>query len=80
MQTPLYTRTACAWQALARPDRLEPRTRSLLLLANGRRTVRELSRLLDEDADPLAQRLADQGFLADGGAIVLQTQPDDEPA
>lgn len=80
MQTPLYTRTACAWQALARPDRLDPRAHTLLLLANGRRTLRELSRLIDEDAHPLARRLADQGYLAEDSGSGRPALPDDEAA
>lgn len=79
MDTRLFTKTPLAWQALARPDGLHRRAHTLLLLANGRRTMRELSRLLDEDAGELAGELAEQGFLHDTRAVVLTT-PDDEPA
>jgi len=79
METPLYTRTHQAWQALARPDGLDRRAHTLLLLANGRRSLRELSRLLDEDIHPLALSLASQGYLQDTRAVAL-TEPDDEAA
>ncbi len=79
METPLYTRTPQAWQALAHPDSIDRRAHTLLLLANGRRSLRELSRLLDEDVSEPADRLAAQGYLQDTRAVVL-TEPDDEPA
>jgi hypothetical protein len=78
METPLYTRTPQAWQALARPDAMDRRAHTLLLLANGRRTLRELSRLLDEDVSGTAVRLAAQGYLQDTRAVAL-TEPDEEP-
>lgn len=67
METPLYNRTPQAWQALARPEGpgLGRRAHTLLLLANGRRTLRELSRLLDEDVSELARHLCTQGYLHD---------------
>lgn len=79
METPLYNRTPQGWQALARPDHLGRRAHTLLLLANGRRTLRELSRLLDEDVSEPAQRLAAQGLLQDASAVLL-AEPEDEPA
>lgn len=79
METPLYTRTTMAWQALARPDALDRRAHTLLLLANGRRSLRELSRLLDEDVSARAWQLATQGYLLDTRAAAL-AEPDDEAA
>lgn len=78
MESPLYTRTTQAWQNLARPNGLDRRAHTLLLLANGRRTLRELSRLLDEDVSDLATQLARQGYLQDTRALVL-TEPEDDP-
>lgn len=83
METPLYNRTLHAWQALARPDGLglDRRAHTLLLLANGRRTLRELSRLLDEDVSEAAMRLAAQGYLQDvRAAAVPEAEPEDEAA
>jgi hypothetical protein len=79
METPMYARTPQAWQALARPDSLGRRAHTLLLLANGRRSLRELSRLLDEDVLETTAQLASQGYLQDTRAVAL-TEPDDEPA
>ncbi|MBX3609813.1 MAG: hypothetical protein KF871_07930 [Hydrogenophaga sp.] len=79
METPLYTRTSQAWQNLAKPDALDRKAHTLLLLANGRRTLRELSRLLDEDISELAARLADLGYLQDTQALAL-TEPEDDLA
>lgn len=83
METPLYNRTPSAWQALARPDGLglDRRAHTLLLLANGRRTLRELSRLLDEDASEPAHRLAALGYLQDTrAAAVAEPEHEDEAA
>ena len=81
METPLYNRTLHAWQALARPDGLglDRRAHTLLLLANGRRTLRELSRLLDEDVSEAARQLAAQGYLQDVRAVnAPEAEPEDE--
>ena len=83
METPLYNRTPHAWQALARPDGLglDRRAHTLLLLANGRRTLRELSRLLDEDVREAARTLVAQGYLQDVLAAALpEAEPEDEAA
>lgn len=79
MEGKLYTKTPRAWEALARPDGLDRRAHTLLLMANGRRSLRELTRLLDEDVRDLARRLAAQGYLQDVQAPVL-VDVDDEAA
>lgn len=79
MEGHLYTKTPRAWAALARPDGLDRRAHTLLLMANGRRSLRELSRLLDEDVHELALRLAAQGYLLDNQAPAL-ADADDEAA
>lgn len=79
MEGHLYTKTPCAWEALARPDGLDRRAHTLLLMANGRRSLRELSRLLDEDVHELARRLTAQGYLLDNQAPAL-ADADDEAA
>ena len=40
-------KTPKAWEALSRPDLIGRRAHSLLLMANGRRSERELSALLE---------------------------------
>ncbi|MBN9371388.1 hypothetical protein JNX00_10245 [Hydrogenophaga sp. YM1] len=79
MEGHLYTKTPRAWEALARPDGLDRRAHTLLLMANGRRSLRELSRLLDEDVHELARRLTAQGYLLDNQAPAL-ADADDEAA
>lgn len=77
MNTHLYAKTPRAWEALARPDGLDRRAHTLLLMANGRRSLRELSRLLDEDVHDLAFRLSNQGYLQDSGLAPLDFADDD---
>jgi hypothetical protein len=77
MNAHLYTKTPRAWEALARPDGLDRRAHTLLLMANGRRSLRELSRLLDEDVHDLACRLTSQGYLQDSGFMPLEPADDD---
>ena len=79
MEGQLYTKTPRAWEALTRPDGLDRRAHTLLLMANGRRSLRELSRLLDEDVRDLARRLAAQGYLQDIQVPAL-AEADDEAA
>lgn len=79
MEGNLYSKTPRAWDALARPDGLDRRAHTLLLMANGRRSLRELSRLLGEDVHEPARRLAAQGYLQDIQLPVL-TEADDEAA
>ncbi|WP_288253448.1 hypothetical protein [uncultured Hydrogenophaga sp.] len=79
MEGKLYTKTPRAWEALARPDGLDRRAHTLLLMANGRRSLRELSRLLGEDVRDLAHELAAQGYLQNTQVPVL-AEADDEAA
>jgi hypothetical protein len=59
-----FAKTPKAWDVLARPQPMDRRARALLLMANGRRSERELSLLLGEDVGDLARRLQHQGYLA----------------
>jgi len=68
-------KTPKAWDALARPDLIGRRAHTLLLMANGRRSDRELSELLGEDIDELAHGLAEQGYLQTT-SIVIQAEDD----
>lgn len=74
----LPVRTQLAWEALARPRALGRRAHALLLLTNGRRSLRELRRLLGEDPDELVARLCAQGYLQD--ATRTETAAVDEDA
>jgi hypothetical protein len=56
-------KTPKAWEALSRPDLVGRRAHSLLLMANGRRSERELSALLGSDVSDLAEGLFQQGYL-----------------
>lgn len=58
-----YAKTSRAWDALARPDVVGRQAHTLLLMANGRRSEMELSRLLGDDVSGLLQNLQQQGFL-----------------
>lgn len=60
-----YAKTPQAWEALARPDLMGRQAHTLLLMANGRRSERELSLLLGEDVSALARRLRRDGMLQD---------------
>lgn len=56
-------KTSKAWEALSRPDLISRRAHALLLMANGRRSERELTQLLGENINELAQGLLQQGYL-----------------
>ncbi len=56
-------KTPKAWEALSRPDLVGRRAHSLLLMANGRRSERELSALLGDDVGELSHDLHTQGYL-----------------
>ena len=56
-------KTPKAWEALSRPDLVGRRAHSLLLMANGRRSERELSALLGTDVHELTEGLLQQGYL-----------------
>lgn len=58
-----YIKTPRAWEALSWPALTGPRTHTLLLLANGRRSEQELILLLGNDVKELLQRLQQQGYL-----------------
>lgn len=68
-------KTPKAWEALARPDLVGRRAHALLLMANGRRSERELAELLGENIDELAHGLRDQGYLQTT-AILIQAEDD----
>ncbi len=68
-------KTSKAWEALALPDLVGRRAHALLLMANGRRSERELAELLGEDIEELAQRLRQQGYLQTT-AMVIQAEDD----
>lgn len=71
-----YAKTAQAWEALARPDLVGRQAHTLLLMANGRRHVQELSLLLGEDVSGLAHHLQQCGLLQDLAAVAPSS--DDE--
>lgn len=73
------TKTPKAWVALARPDLMGRQAHTLLLMANGRRSEKELSLLLGGDVSELAFGLRRQGYLQTA-AMLLQGEEDDSPA
>lgn len=75
--TQRYAKTPHAWEALARPDLVGRRAHTLLLMANGRRSVQALSRLLGEDVADLARVLQQRGLLQDLD-IAFIDETDDE--
>jgi len=64
-------KTPKAWEALSRPDLIGRRAHALLLMANGRRSERELAQLLGENIDELAHGLRQQGYLQTTSIVVL---------
>jgi hypothetical protein len=68
-------KTPKAWDALSRPDLIGRRAHTLLLMANGRRSERELALLLGEDIDDLAHWLHDKGYLQTS-SLVIQVEND----
>ncbi|MGS5086692.1 hypothetical protein ACVC7V_09280 [Hydrogenophaga sp. A37] len=58
-----FAKTPKAWDALARPGQIGRQAHSLLLMANGRRSERELSMLLGNDVSELAHGLQQEGYL-----------------
>jgi len=56
-------KTPKAWDALSRPDLIGRKAHTLLLMANGRRSEKELSMLLGDDVSELAHGLQQQGYL-----------------
>lgn len=72
-----YAKTTMAWEALSRPDAVGRQAHTLLLMANGRRSERELSLLLGTDVSELAYGLMEKGYLLNT-ATSLQPEADDE--
>ena len=58
-----YAKTPRAWEALARPDVVGRQAHTLLLMANGRRSEKELALLLGTDVKELLQSLHQRGYL-----------------
>lgn len=77
---PRYAKTSQAWEALARPDLVGRRAHTLLLMANGRRSVGELSLLLGEDVADLAQQLQQRGLLLSAATFASTLEAEDEEA
>jgi len=65
-------KTPKAWDALSRPDLMGRRAHTLLLMANGRRSERELSLLLGGDVSELARGLRQQGYLQTAVVVVQE--------
>jgi len=65
-------RTAQAWRLMPHPQMVGRRIHTLLLLANGHRSLQELSLMLGGDVAPLARQLLEQGL--------LQEAPEHTPA
>lgn len=63
INTYTFSKTPKAWEALTFPIRVGRRAHALLLLANGRRSEKELAALLGDDISELAQGLHQQGYL-----------------
>lgn len=76
--TQRYAKTHKAWDALVRPELVGRRSHTLILMANGRRSERELSLLLGEDISELAQRLRQQGLLQDAAAPMATADGDED--
>lgn len=68
-------KTPKAWEALAQPGLIGRRAHTLLLMANGRRSERELADLLGEDIDELAHGLREQGYLQKT-SLLIQAEDD----
>lgn len=73
-----YAKTPRAWEALARPDLVGRRAHTLLLMANGRRSVQELSLLLGEEVADLATTLLQRGLLQDTSTHLSTAEVDEE--
>lgn len=59
----LYNKTPKAWGTLSQPEKLGRLAHTLVLMANGRRSLRELSLLTGTDVAEIAQRLCAAGYL-----------------
>ncbi len=69
-------KTPKAWEALSRPDLIGRQAHTLLLMANGRRSEKELSLLLGGDVSVLAHGLREQGYLQTARVRVLEEDED----
>lgn len=69
-------KTPKAWEALSRPDLIGRQAHTLLLMANGRRSEKELSLLLGGDVSDLAFGLRQQGYLQTTAMVVLSEDDD----
>ncbi len=58
-----YTKTPQAWSTLPHPDVLGREAHTVILMANGRRSLRELSLLIGSDVSHLAFELCKAGYL-----------------
>ena len=59
----LYNKTPKAWASLAQPALLGRLAHTLVLMANGRRSLRELSLLTGTDITEQAYLLCEAGYL-----------------
>ncbi len=73
-----YAKTSRAWEALPHPTLVGRQAHTLLLMANGRRSERELSLLLGEDVCPLAESLRQRGLLQELATMPIHDETDDE--
>jgi hypothetical protein len=73
-------KTPKAWEALSRPDLIGRQAHTLLLMANGRRSEKELSLLLGDDVSELAYGLRQQGYLQTAAIRVLDDEDDNPTA
>lgn len=75
-----FAKTPKAWEALSRPDLIGREARALLLMANGRRSEKELSVLLGRDVAELACGLMAEGYLQETTLTVPSESDDDSTA
>lgn len=59
----LYNKTPKAWAVLAQPALLGRLAHTLVLMANGRRSLRELSLLTGGEVAEVASELCKEGYL-----------------
>lgn len=65
-------KTGRAWDMLPYPQLMGRQAHTLMLLANGRRSIKELSLLVGDDVTPIAHELVSEGY--------LQVQPIELPS
>jgi hypothetical protein len=68
----LYTKTPQAWTTLPHPDVLGREAHTVILMANGRRSLRELSLLIGSDVTDLAFDLCEAGYLQPAAPVALE--------